>query len=298
MTSGNQPTSNRKYKDTVFRDLFGSEERKRYALSLYYALNGTCHDDPDELELTTLDDVLYMGLRNDVSLLVGDRLSLWEQQSTRNPNMPLRGLKYFARLYASHVEKHHLNEYGTRPISLPAPRFVVFYVGGEDGPATEVLRLSDAYAGKGDVEVTATVVNVCSAQSVGLLNACEALAGYVRLVRLVRRNRSRGLPFDEAVDSAVQQCIDERVLADYLTRRRSTVIDMFMDEYDEEKIGALFREDGRREGLKEGMAKGLAKGRGMALAELVRDGLLGVEDAAARADVSVAEMRRMASGGE
>jgi hypothetical protein len=133
---------------------------------------------------------------------------------------------------------------------------------------------------------------------VALLNACEALAGYVRLVRLVRRNRSRGLPFDEAVDSAVQQCIDERVLADYLTRRRSTVIDMFMDEYDEEKIGALFREDGRREGLKEGMAKGLAKGRGMALAELVRDGLLGVEDAAARADVSVAEMRRMASGGE
>jgi hypothetical protein len=68
------------------------------------------------------------------------------------------------------------------------------------------------------------------------------------------------------------------------------VIDMFMDEYDEEKIGALFREDGRREGL--------AEGRGMALAELVRDGLLGVEDAAARADVSEDEMRRMAYGEE
>jgi hypothetical protein len=296
MASGNQPTPNRKYKDTVFRDLFGSEERKEYALSLYNALNGTSYDDPDELELTTLDDVLYMGLRNDVSLLVGDQLSLWEQQSTRNPNMPLRGLKYFARLYAAHVEAHGLNEYGTRLLSLPTPRFVVFYVGNEEGPAAKVLRLSDAYAGKGDVEVTATVVNVCSDQSAGLLGECEALAGYVRLVRLVRHNRSRGLPFDEAVGSAVQQCIDEGVLAGYLARRRSTVIDMFMDEYDEEKIGALFREDGRREGLEEGLAKGLAKGRGMALAELVRDGLLGVEDAAARADVSEDEMRRMAYG--
>ena len=125
MASDNQPTPNRRYKDTVFRDLFGSEERKENALSLYNALNGTHHDDPAELELTTLDGVLYMGLRNDVSLLVGDDLSLWEQQSTRNPNMPQRGLKYFARLYAAHVERNGLNEYGTRLLALPTPRFVL-----------------------------------------------------------------------------------------------------------------------------------------------------------------------------
>lgn len=228
--------------------------------------------------------------RNDVSLLVGDDLSLWEHQSTRNPNMPLRGLKYFVRLHAAHLEANSLNEYGTRLLPLPMPKFVVFYMGDEDEPAAEMLRLSDAYAGEGDVEVTANVLNVCSDQSDDLLGECEALAGYVRLLKLVRANRSRGLPFDEAVNSAVQQCMDEGVLTDYLTRRRSTVIDMFMDEYDEEKIGALFREDGRREGL----AEGLVKGRQETLVELVRDGVLSVQDAAARAGVSEDEIRQMA----
>lgn len=281
MATGAKVKTNRKYKDTVFRDLFGSEERKENALSLYNALNGTHYDNPDELELTTLDDVLYMGLRNDVSLLVGDDLSLWEHQSTRNPNMPLRGLKYFARLYAAHVEKNRLNEYGTRLLPLPTPRFVVFYVGGKGEPAAEALRLSDAYEGEGAIEVTATVINVCSSQSGGLLSECEPLAGYVRLVELVRANRSRGLPFDEAIGSAIQQCIDEGMLADYLAWRRSNVIDMFMDEYDEEKIGALFREDGRQEG------------REQALAELVRDGVLDVKGAATRAGISEEEIAKL-----
>ena len=113
----------------------------------------------------------------------------------------------------------------------------MFYVGEEGEPAVEALRLSDAYAGEGDVEVVATVINVCSEKNADLLKECEALSGYVRLVRLVRRNRSRGLPVDAAVNSAVQQCIDEGVLAEYLRRRRSNVVDMFMDEYDEERIG-------------------------------------------------------------
>ena len=115
----------------------------------------------------------------------------------------------------------------------------MFYVGEEGEPAVEALRLSDAYAGEGDVEVVATVINVCSEKNADLLKECEALSGYVRLVRLVRRNRSRGLPVDAAVNSAVQQCIDEGVLAEYLRRRRSNVVDMFMDEYDEDVTANL-----------------------------------------------------------
>ncbi|MDO4807485.1 MAG: hypothetical protein Q4A07_09555 [Coriobacteriales bacterium] len=294
-----RPQPRREYKDTVFRDLFGAEERKENALSLYNALNGTTYTDPEELEITTLDDVIYMGLRNDVSVLVGNDLSLWEHQSTYNPNMPLRGLKYFARLYAAHEEKHKLNEYGRVLVKVPAPHFVVFYVGESKRPHIEVLRFSDAYEGQGDIEVVATVINVTAKESWNLLQSCEALAGYVRLVELVRENKASGLPFDEAVDSAVQQCIDEGVLADYLTNRRSMVIDMFMDEYDEEKIEALFREEGRQEGLAEGRLEGLAEGRQEGrmtmLAQLVREGILGVQDAAIRADVSEEQMSALAA---
>jgi hypothetical protein len=282
-----QVKANRKYKDTVFRDLFGSEERKPYALSLYNALNGTSHTDTDDLQITTLDDVLYLGLRNDVSLLVGDSLSLWEQQSTYNPNMPLRGLKYFARLYAAHEERLELNEYGTALLRLPTPRFVVVYVGEPERPAREVLRLSDSFGGPGDVEVTATVVNVLAGENEPLLASCDALRGYVRLVRCARSNMAGGMPFDAAVDSAVQQCIDEGLLVDYLLQRRSAVVDMFMDEYDEEKIARLFRRDGFREGREEGLREGTIR----AIASLVRDGLLAITVAAEHTGVTEDEIR-------
>ena len=144
------------------------------------------------------------------------------------------------------------------------------------------MRPSDSYEGDGDVEVRATVVNVLADGSEELLGRCPELRGYVRMVRLVRENRSRGMPFDEAVDSAVQQCVEEGVLAEYLAQRRAAVVDMFMDEYDEERIAELFRRDGYRDG------------RAEALADLVRDGMLDVAVASERAGVSVDEMRRLA----
>ena len=277
--------ADKKYKDTVFRDLFGSEERKEYALSLYNAFSGTSYTDPSDLQITTLDDVIYLGLRNDVSYLVGSTLSLWEHQSTYNPNMPVRGLKYFARLYAAYEKKNGLNEYDSSRLRLPTPRFVVIYVGDQRRPYKEVMRLSDSYEGNGDIEVTATVINMLADESDGLLDRCAELKGYVRLVRLVRENQASGAPFDEAVDSAVQQCIDEGVLEGYLVQRRAVVVDMFMDEYDEAKIAELFRNDGYRDGLREGRIE--------TLADLVREGMLEIAIASERAGVSENEMRRL-----
>ena len=271
--------ANKKYKDTVFRDLFGKEERKEYALSLYNAFNGTSYTDPNDLQITTLDDVIYLGLRNDVSYLIGNTLSLWEHQSTYNPNMPIRGLKYFARLYATYEESNELNEYGSSRLRLPTPRFVVVYVGEQERPYKEILRLSDSYEDTGDIEVTATVINVLADGSEELLDKCAELKGYVRLVKLVRQNQASGMPFDVAVDSAVQQCIDEGVLVGYLVQRRAAVVDMFMDEYDEAKIGELFRRDGYREGRIE------------TLAGLVREGMLEISIASERAGISVDQMR-------
>ena len=107
------PHASRIHKDSMFRDLFGSEEHKANALSLYNALNGSHYTNPDDLQLTTLDDVLYMHVKNDISFLIGDEMVLWEHQSTSNPNMPLRGLQYFARLYSALVDSMDANVYGS-----------------------------------------------------------------------------------------------------------------------------------------------------------------------------------------
>ena len=98
----------RTHKDSLFHLLFGEEKYKANALELYNAINRTAYKLKD-LEITTLEDVIYMGAKNDASLIVGSELSLWEHQSSYNPNMPLRGLIYFGRLYDGLVERRGLD---------------------------------------------------------------------------------------------------------------------------------------------------------------------------------------------
>lgn len=56
-------TAARNYKDTVFRMLFREKEN---LLSLYNALNGTSYTDIDVLEITTLENAVYMNYKNDI----------------------------------------------------------------------------------------------------------------------------------------------------------------------------------------------------------------------------------------
>ena len=79
-------------------------QRKERLLDLYNALNGTSYSDPEELEVNTLEDAVYISIKNDISFLVGGTLNLYEHQSTYNPNLPIRGLIYLAHLYEGYIE--------------------------------------------------------------------------------------------------------------------------------------------------------------------------------------------------
>lgn len=86
-------TANRNYKDTVFRKLFSD---RRNLLSLYNAINGTAYTDETKLEIVTLENAIYMGMKNDLAFIIDTNLFLYEHQSTYNPNMPLRDLFYIS----------------------------------------------------------------------------------------------------------------------------------------------------------------------------------------------------------
>ena len=133
--------TNRKYKDRLFKKVFGT---KKDLLELYNALNGSNYQNPDEIKINTIENFIYMGMKNDVSFLFTDVLNLYEHQSTVNPNLPLRGLFYFARLYQKMYEGKDL--YSSTRLSIPLPHFIIFYNGSTDQPERKELKLSDSFA--------------------------------------------------------------------------------------------------------------------------------------------------------
>ena len=150
---------NTQYKDRLFNFLFGSEENKAWTLSLYNAVNGSNYTDPDAIEITTIKEIMDLGMHNDVSFLIAEDMALYEQQSTYNPNMPLRMLQYAGNLYEKYVKENKLNKYGSELLSLPVPKLVVFYNGTTDQPDEKILRLSESFPDGANADIE---VKVCS----------------------------------------------------------------------------------------------------------------------------------------
>lgn len=239
----------RNYKDTVFRMLFNKKEN---LLSLYNALNGTTHTNVEKLDITTLEHAVYMNYKNDISFVFDFQLMLYEHQSTINPNMPFRNLIYVTKVLQGLAKDANL--YGQPLIKLPSPRFAVFYNGKDFQPKQQILHLSDAFEKhqqQPELELLVTVYNINWGHNPELMEACHLLKEYAKYVELVR-NYAKELPFPEAVEHAVDDCIKEGILADFLSKNRAEAIAMSIFEYDEEKHMKSEREWAYKTGHEDG----------------------------------------------
>ena len=240
---------NQEYRDRLFNFLFGSEENKAWTLSLYNAVNGSNYTDPSEIQITTIKEVLYLGMHNDVSFLITNVMNLYEQQSTYNPNMPLRMMQYTGNLYEKYIEQHRFNKYGGTLIKLPAPQLIVFYNGRKDQPDETELKLSDAFpeGAVGDIEVRVRVLNVNYGRNKELLEACKPLQEYSWLVNQVQEIKKSD-ELESAIDIAIDRTPDDFIIKPFLMAHRAEVKGMLVKEYNEAEAMELFREDGLREG--------------------------------------------------
>ena len=239
----------RQYKDRLFQKVF---EDKKDLLELYNAVNGTNYTNSEELEINTLDDVIYLSMKNDLSFIISSTMNLYEHQSTYNPNIPIRGLIYFARLYESYIKTNGYDIYGHKRVLLPTPQFIVFYNGKENQPDELVLNLSDAFETKllsePVLECKARMLNINYGHNEKLLNACKRLHDYAYFIKEVNAGLDKGMEFDEAVAKAMDSCIEKNVLADILQKCKNEVFDMLLTEYDEKKHWKTVREEGILEG--------------------------------------------------
>ncbi len=255
----NYSPSYRDYKSRLFTMLFSDKER---CLELYNAVNGTDYDDPEALTINTLENAVYMGMKNDLSFVIDSRISLYEHQSTRNPNLPLRFLFYISDLYSSMVDNSEI--YSSKLIRIPAPRFVIFYNGKAEAAERDSLMLSDAYEVHDEepqLELKAMLINLNRGENEELKAASKTLAGYSEFVARIREYTAQRIPVENAVDRTVDECIKEGILEDFLKKNKSEVMKMSIYEYDEERIREVLRRDAIEEGLEEGRKEGREKGR-------------------------------------
>lgn len=251
---------NRMYKATVFAMLF--EDKKRL-LELYNAISGKHYTDPDMLEINTLENAIYMAVKNDISFLIDARLSLYEHQSTYSPNLPLRFLLYISSLFSSMTKE--LNLYGTKSIELPTPQFVVFYNGLQEQPDRKILKLSDLYTVKGEcnLELEAVMLNVNRGHNQELMKMSRTLWEYAEYTTRVREYAER-MELAEAVEKAIEECIREGILKEFLEKNKAEARNMSIFEYDQEKHLRQEREEaweeGRKVGVEAGILQGLEKG--------------------------------------
>ena len=275
---------NRLYKSRIFAMLY---QDKKELLDLYNAISGKHYEDPELLEINTLENAIYMTMRNDLSFLIDFRLSLYEHQSTYSPNLPLRDLFYISDLYSGMVKDENL--YGIKLVQIPAPQFVIFYNGMKEMPDRTVLRLSDAYSVKEEnpaLELTAVMLNINRGHNEKLKGLCKSLKDYSEYTARVREYADT-MPISEAVEQAICECIQEGILAEFLKQNRAEAKQVSIYEYDEEKHMRQEREAswedgwaagicegeerGREEGREEGRLEGRKEGRQEGKLELLRE---------------------------
>ena len=236
---------NREYKSDVFSMLMEEPEN---VLDVYNALNGTSYNDPEQVIIKKTGEKSFkLSVRNDASFLIDSELSIYEHQSTKSSNMPLRQLIYVTELYKDSVDERNI--YSGKQVKIPTPHFVVFYNGQKNWSEQEVQKLSDAYMKPTDhpeLELLCTMYNINPGNSENLKEKSTVLSDYTEFVERVRENH-KTMGLEDALDAAIESCIQDGILKDFLKRRKSEVKNVAALDYTFERRIELNEKEHRRE---------------------------------------------------
>ena len=253
---------NRKYKDSVFTDLFGTDKTgKENFIDLYNALSGNDFKLKEvSLERKVIEQALYKTFNNDVSWEINGKLIvLVEHQSTVNGNMPFRCLEYVTRIYEGIVPVKQ--RYAEEVYKIPNPDFFVVYMGKKEQPLEQELRLSDAFYTKDNskLELVVKVKNCSDSKLLPLAKTCDILREYCRFIEIVELNYDKWHP-KRSTQKAIEQAMEEGILVDYLDRKSREVRNMLCAQYSYKMDIAVKKEEAYQDGMQAGLEKGISQG--------------------------------------
>jgi len=252
--NGEKNISNREVKNSAFTTFFGEPEN---ASQLYAAL-GEVEVSPEDITYVTLEGVLFIARKNDLAFTVKNRvLVISEHQSTINENMPLRDLIYLGRTLEKLLDEKNL--YRRKLIHIPTPEFYVFYNGDTPFPSEKILRLSDAYLEKGEhpmLELEVKVININPSSGHKLLKECRPMYEYSWFIQRIRNYLSDGWSRDNAITQAVQDCLDNGIMTEFMKEHGSEAVNMLYTQWNWDDAMEVEREEAYEEGKVAGIAEG------------------------------------------
>ena len=229
ITVADAEKENREHKDSVFVDLFYEDETaEENLLSLYNALHDTNYQNVKNIHKIRVENVLY------------------------------KNFKYAGRAYEQLVDSE--DRYRTTLVKIPAPEFYTFYNGTAEFPLEQELFLSDAYLdsnGKASLELMVKVININSNKAHSILDKCEVLKEYSLFIDTVRKYSKE----EDSIKKAIHECMERGILADYLRRKVSEVMNMLIAEYSYEKDIQVKQEEAFQVGERIGETRGEKRGK-------------------------------------
>lgn len=262
---------NRNYQDTLFRKLFSTKDK---IIELYNALEDSHYGPDTSVEITTLEDVVYIDRKNDLGFLIDDRfVVLAEHQSSVNPNIPVRQFVYIGKTM-EHLIKT-MNIYGHSLQKIPVPEFYILYTGDEEWDV-KTLRLSDSFMEvppENSMELVVKFINLRYNEENEILKRSETLKGYSRLIFYVRANLKEDKNLRDAISLAISRCIRENYLSDFLQKYSQEVGNMLFEEITWEQFAELRAKEAADEAAKDSFIKGIEQEKQTIIKNMLRKGI-------------------------
>ncbi len=228
----------RNRKDRLFIYIFGNPNHKKWLLSIYNAIRGSDYTNPDDIEITTIKNVIYMGMKNDVSFLLTDIMNFFEHQSTFNPNIALRMFIYAGMVYSKYIEKNKntINLYSSRTQHVPVPKCYCFYNGKKEIDDKVIIKLTDCFDNviESDIEVSVTMYNINAGHNQELMDKCRPLYEYSWFEAQIRRYMDdMNYEPKDAVDTALDDMPDDYEIKPFLMANKAEVERMCLTQFNE-----------------------------------------------------------------
>lgn len=244
--SGQENQVKHTYKDSIFRYLFNDKEK---ISELYGAISGD-EIERESVEIVTLKNVIFNGLKNDLAFTVDSKLIVMiEHQSTDNPNMPVRMLCYLGKIYEMILDESNL--YGSKQIEIPAPELYVFYNGATRQEEEWMNKLSDSFKVKTEtqfIEVMVKTININYVKGNELLRKCKSLEGYSILVHKIKAYYKESQDLNYSTKKAIKECIQEGILVEFLKKNKGEIMSILNFTLTKEQMREIDFNEGMEQG--------------------------------------------------